>query len=208
MGQWNPLVHKPPRPLPPSPTERLAEIAAIIEAVDHRCMAADGPVTPTLREMTQKEISRIYKLAALDVVRPSTTPHPSDGLSDAEIARAEDVAEGETRAVNDLLLDHQGVRQALGAFALGDYAVPPHLLRALALAGYAAGQSSVADERVARLETGPERALDDLRMVAAVLADAGVPERSGKAANAAPWHIAHRVRILADRRWQPEPFPT
>lgn len=43
--------------------ERLAEIAQIIERVDQRCMAADGPVTPTLREMTQAEISRIYALA-------------------------------------------------------------------------------------------------------------------------------------------------
>ncbi len=44
-------------------TQRLAEIAEIIEAVDQRCMAADGPVTPTLREMQQREISRIYELA-------------------------------------------------------------------------------------------------------------------------------------------------
>lgn len=43
--------------------ERLEEISAIIEAVDDRCAAADGPVTPTLQEMTQAEISRIYKLA-------------------------------------------------------------------------------------------------------------------------------------------------
>lgn len=41
----------------------LKEIAQIIEGVDNRCAAADGPVTPTLREMTQKELSRIYKLA-------------------------------------------------------------------------------------------------------------------------------------------------
>lgn len=44
--------------------ERLKRIAEIIEGVDHRCMAADGPVTPTLDEMTQKEISEIYKLAS------------------------------------------------------------------------------------------------------------------------------------------------
>lgn len=38
-------------------------IAEIIEAVDVRCMAADGPVTPTPREITQDELSRIYALA-------------------------------------------------------------------------------------------------------------------------------------------------
>ena len=42
---------------------RLNEIRDIIEAVDNRCMAADGPVTPTLKEMRQEEISHIYELA-------------------------------------------------------------------------------------------------------------------------------------------------
>ncbi len=41
---------------------RLKRIAEIIEAVDNRCMAADI-VTPTLKEMTQQEISEIYALA-------------------------------------------------------------------------------------------------------------------------------------------------
>jgi hypothetical protein len=45
---------------------RLGRIAGIIEHVDNRCMAADGPVTPTLQEMTQAEMSMIYKLAADD----------------------------------------------------------------------------------------------------------------------------------------------
>lgn len=44
--------------------ERLARIAGIIEDVDNRCAAADGPVTPTLQEMTQAEISEIYELAS------------------------------------------------------------------------------------------------------------------------------------------------
>ena len=46
-----------------SDRSRLAAIAGIIEVVDQRCLAADGPVTPTLREMTQAEISEIYRLA-------------------------------------------------------------------------------------------------------------------------------------------------
>ena len=41
---------------------RLTRIAEIIKDVDTRCMAADGPVTPTLQEMTQAEISEIYEL--------------------------------------------------------------------------------------------------------------------------------------------------
>lgn len=46
-----------------TPIERLNEIAHIIESVDHRAMACDGDVTPTLQEMTQAEMTRIYKLA-------------------------------------------------------------------------------------------------------------------------------------------------
>lgn len=42
---------------------RLETIAEIIESVDNRCMAADGPVTPTLQEMRQGEISAIYAIA-------------------------------------------------------------------------------------------------------------------------------------------------
>lgn len=49
----------------PTEKERLKKIADIIEGVDHRCMAADGPVTPTLEEMTQEEISEIYRLASM-----------------------------------------------------------------------------------------------------------------------------------------------
>lgn len=47
-----------------TPEQRLAKIAEIIEAVDRRAAATDGPVTPTLQEMTQAEISEIYRLAS------------------------------------------------------------------------------------------------------------------------------------------------
>ncbi len=42
---------------------RLTQIAQIIEAVDDRCLAADGPVTPTNQEITIDEIRKIYRLA-------------------------------------------------------------------------------------------------------------------------------------------------
>ena len=41
----------------------LARIAEIIETVDNRAMAADGPVTPTLQEMEPAEMLEIYRLA-------------------------------------------------------------------------------------------------------------------------------------------------
>jgi hypothetical protein len=51
------------RDLPFSPWARLRRIREIIELVDNRAIAADGPVTPTLEEMKQSEISEIYHLA-------------------------------------------------------------------------------------------------------------------------------------------------
>lgn len=42
---------------------RLAMISDIIESVDRRCMAVDGPVSKTLDVMTQEEISTIYALS-------------------------------------------------------------------------------------------------------------------------------------------------
>ncbi len=42
---------------------RLGDIAAIIETVENRCMASDGPVTPTLREITEAEFREIWLLA-------------------------------------------------------------------------------------------------------------------------------------------------
>jgi len=38
-------------------------IKEIIEDVDHRAMAADGPVTPTRQEMTDREMRNIYEAA-------------------------------------------------------------------------------------------------------------------------------------------------
>jgi len=49
--------------------KRLNRIAEIVENVDARCMHADGDVTPTLEEMTQEEISEIYRLASPKVYR-------------------------------------------------------------------------------------------------------------------------------------------
>ena len=45
--------------MPDELADRLTRIAEIIETVDNRCMAAYGPVAPTLAGMTQEEISEI-----------------------------------------------------------------------------------------------------------------------------------------------------
>lgn len=66
---------------------RLARIAEIIEAVDNRCMAADGPVTPTLSEMTQAEISEIYKLASKLPTPPRAPQEEEDGGDDPKLAK-------------------------------------------------------------------------------------------------------------------------
>ena len=38
------------------------EFNAIIDAIETRAMAADGPVTPTLQEATEEELSRLWEL--------------------------------------------------------------------------------------------------------------------------------------------------
>jgi hypothetical protein len=43
--------------------ERLRRIAEIIEEVDRRCMAYDGPVGNTREEMRDDEMREIYKLS-------------------------------------------------------------------------------------------------------------------------------------------------
>ena len=43
--------------------ERLNMIAEILEWVDNRCMAVDGPVTLTKDEITTEELKTIYRLA-------------------------------------------------------------------------------------------------------------------------------------------------
>jgi hypothetical protein len=46
-----------------SKQDRLKKIAYIIESVDHRAMAADGPVSLTREEITTRELCEIYALA-------------------------------------------------------------------------------------------------------------------------------------------------
>lgn len=42
-------------------------ICEVLEAVDNRCMAYDGPVPPTLRVATDEELRRVY--VAADAIR-------------------------------------------------------------------------------------------------------------------------------------------
>ena len=49
-----------------TPIARLAAIAEILEAVDERCLEADGPVTATRNEIMDNEYRRIYLLAKGD----------------------------------------------------------------------------------------------------------------------------------------------
>lgn len=42
---------------------RLQQIVDIIEAVEQRCSAVDGPVPPTLQVMHESELLKIYRLA-------------------------------------------------------------------------------------------------------------------------------------------------
>lgn len=55
----------------PSDLEKIiaycALITSIIERVENRCMAVDGPVTPTTKEIRESELRQIYNAAMLGV---------------------------------------------------------------------------------------------------------------------------------------------
>jgi hypothetical protein len=42
--------------------EAIKEFNRIIDNIEARCMASEGPVTPTLKEMSEEELSEIWKL--------------------------------------------------------------------------------------------------------------------------------------------------
>lgn len=46
---------------------KLDQIKDIIDGIENRCMAADGPVTNTRHEMTDDELRRIYMLAGGEI---------------------------------------------------------------------------------------------------------------------------------------------
>lgn len=52
----------PYKPWKPRKTNT-ARFAELLEAIDQRCAAADGPVTPTLQEATADELRRLYVFA-------------------------------------------------------------------------------------------------------------------------------------------------
>ena len=58
-----------------TPTQRLDKIRDMIEAVDRRCEAVDGPVTPTGKEITESELVRIYQLAKGEIKLKPLCPH-------------------------------------------------------------------------------------------------------------------------------------
>ena len=50
----------------------IAEFNKVVDLVEGRCMAADGPVTPTMQEITDGELARLWK--AVQVIRRATVP--------------------------------------------------------------------------------------------------------------------------------------
>lgn len=119
--------------------ERLDAIAQIIENVDNRCMAADGPVTQTLKEMTQEEIKEIYELAKQHVkakkplqVFVSRLMYPNDP-ADKPISSSTKWHVHLKKGVQHFRLDYSGTKQECEWMA--------HMLR-LALASGDAGTTN------------------------------------------------------------------
>jgi hypothetical protein len=86
LERWNtraPAAGRTERSEPGDAADKLRHIARIIEQVDNRCMAVDGPVAATLTEMTQAEISEIYALA----VGVDHAARPQPAAADVEAVR-------------------------------------------------------------------------------------------------------------------------
>jgi len=53
-------------------TRAIAEFNKVVDLVEGRCMAADGPVTPTMHEITDGELARLWE--AVQVIRQAMVP--------------------------------------------------------------------------------------------------------------------------------------
>lgn len=42
--------------------KRVTRFNMIIDSIENRCLAVDGPVTPTLKEATEEELSELWTL--------------------------------------------------------------------------------------------------------------------------------------------------
>lgn len=96
----------------PAAGTRLAEIARIIECVDNRCLAADGPVTKTRHEITEDEMRAIYTLAKEG---PSASPQPDP--RDKLMPRIKECIEQLRDRLNETDRWQNGERNALPAFS-------------------------------------------------------------------------------------------
>jgi len=42
--------------------QKIQRFNRIIDNIENRCMAVDGPVTPTLKEATEEELSELWRI--------------------------------------------------------------------------------------------------------------------------------------------------
>lgn len=59
------VKYKKPNKNKLTPTQRLSLIRQIIESVDNRCLATDGPVSKCCDEITDEELKQIYDLTKI-----------------------------------------------------------------------------------------------------------------------------------------------
>ena len=78
----------------------------VIHSVEQRCMAADGPVTPTCDEITDKELRKMYVAATAARAALSAQPMPREHklLTDEQIDEA---CKSEPAAVYELMHGHE-----------------------------------------------------------------------------------------------------
>lgn len=137
----------PDVPLIMPPADRLREIAAIIEQVDVRCAASDGPVVPTIVEIRQAEIGRIYALASapvpsgVDPDAPRPTPDDRSITGDKlleVLGWAQQVERAKERGAAEYLMAAGRLNAALQACG----GIPAVLIRLAQIAGFERARDS------------------------------------------------------------------
>lgn len=74
--------------------EHIERFFQLVDDIENRCMASDGPVTPTLQEMQEEELSEIWHIIKLFYD------------DQKEWQRLSDIAEEETKDANTYLRKH------------------------------------------------------------------------------------------------------
>lgn len=108
---WRAMWDKVPASSPAQVSPLVDRFNAIIDGIEGRCLAADGPVTPTLKEMRENELAELWRV--LQGIR--------SGLKAAASPAGAEVVAYINNASLDILRRHGGVVTHLGTRSINPH---------------------------------------------------------------------------------------